>query len=164
MCTEALGASVYIVPLSHDNLSYAVGLARELHGLGCFGRDGPEFDWSYCRGTMLGVMDDPNYYFRLARTDGGEYVGAVCGKVVPFYFSPRLMGVEDAWYVREGTPKRAAVGMALMRGFVSWCLDKKGAELVQSGDVAGIRTVAVDALYRHMGFTRFGTIYKYARA
>ena len=39
----------------------------------------------------------------------------------------------------------------------------KGAVLVQSGDVAGIRTVAVDALYRHMGFTRFGTIYKYAR-
>ena len=88
----------------------------------------------------------------------------MCGKVVTFYFSPQLMGVEDAWYVREGTPKRAAIGMALMRGFVSWCLDTKGAVLVQSGDVAGIRTVAVDALYRHMGFTRFGTIYKYARA
>ena len=111
---------------------------------------------------MVGIMDDPNYYFRLAR-EGSEFVGAVCGKVVTFYFSPQLMGVEDAWYVREGTPKRAAVGMALMRGFVSWCLDTKGAVIVQSGDVAGIRTVAVDALYRHMGFTRFGTIYKYAR-
>lgn len=151
-----------IVPLDMENLSYAVGLAKELHGLGCFGRDGPEFDWDYCRSTMLSVMHDPNYYFRLALDDTG-YVGAVCGKVVTFYFSPKLMGVEDAWYVREGTKKRAAIGIALMRGFVSWCLDTQHTELVQSGDVAGIRTVAVDALYRHMGFTRFGTIYKYAR-
>lgn len=151
-----------IVPLDMENLSYAVGLAKELHGLGCFGRDGPEFDWDYCRSTMLGVMHDPNYYFRLALDDTG-YVGAVCGKVVTFYFSPRTMGVEDAWYVREGTKKRAAIAMKLMQGFVDWCFGIHDAELVQSGDVAGIRTVAVDALYRHMGFTRFGTIYKYAR-
>lgn len=144
------------------NLAYAVGLAKELHGLGTFGRDGPEFDWSYCRRTMLGVMNDENCYFMLARVDG-LYVGAVCGKVVTFYFSPKLMGIEDAWYVREGTPKRAAIGIRLMRGFVAWCFDR-GAVIVQSGDVAGIRTVGVDALYRHMGFTRFGTIYKYARA
>lgn len=153
----------WVVPLSYDTLAYAVGLAKELHGLGTYGQDGPEFDWAYCRSTMIGVMNDPNYYFRLARDDTG-YVGAVCGKVLTFYFSPKLMGVEDAWYVREGTKKRAAIGMRLMRGFVNWCLDTKGAVLVQSGDVAGIRTVAVDALYRHMGFTRFGTIYKYERA
>jgi hypothetical protein len=152
------------VPLDMDNLGYAVGLAKELHALGTYGRDGPEFDWNWCRNTMVYTMSDPNYYFRLARDDDGAYVGAVCGKVVVFYFSPRGMGVEDAWYVREGTPWRAAIGMRLMRGFVGWCLDTKGALLVQSGDVAGIRTVAVDALYRHMGFTRFGTIYKYERA
>lgn len=150
------------VKLDTHNLAYAVGLAKELHGLGTFGRDGPEFDWSYCRRTMLGVMNDPNCYFMLARVDGA-YVGAVCGKVVTFYFSPKLMGVEDAWYVREGTPRRAAIGVRLMRGFVGWCFDR-GAVIVQSGDVAGIRTVGVDALYRHMGFTRFGTIYKHARA
>ena len=144
------------------NLAYAVGLAKELHGLGTFGRDGPEFDWSYCRRTMLGVMNDPNCYFMLARDESG-YVGAVCGKVVTFYFSPKLMGIEDAWYVREDTPRRAAIGVRLMRGFVAWCFDR-GAVIVQSGDVAGIRTVGVDALYRHMGFTRFGTIYKHARA
>lgn len=151
----------WMVPLNHSNLAYAVGLAKELHALGCFGRDGPEFDWSYCRRTMVEAIRDPNYYFMLARVDD-QYVGAVCGKLVTFYFSPKLMGIEDAWYVREGTKNRAAIGMRLMRGFVNWCFSNN-AELVQSGDVAGIRTVAVDALYRHMGFTRFGTIYKYAR-
>lgn len=151
-----------IVPLTLENMSYAVGLARELHGLGTFGRDGPPFDWDFCAGTIRCAYERDDYYFRLAQVDG-EYVGAVCGKVEQFYFSPYLMGIEDAWYVREGTPKRASVGIALMRGFVAWCLDTKRAVLVQSGDIAGIRTVGVDAMYRHMGFTRYGTIYKYAR-
>jgi hypothetical protein len=151
------------VRLDEHNLAYAVGLAKALHSLGSFGRDGPEFDWNYCARTMQVAMQDPNYYFMLAH-DGTEYVGAVCGKVLPFYFSSKLMGVEDAWYVQEGTPRRASVGVKLMQGFVDWCIDTKGAVIVQSGDVAGIRTVGVDALYRHMGFTRFGAIYKYARA
>jgi hypothetical protein len=151
-----------IVPLTLDNIPYACELARELHGIGTFGRDGPPFDWDFCIGSLIWAEKDPNTYFRMAVVDG-EYVGAVTGKVTQFYFSPRLLGIEDAWYVREGTPKRASVGIALMRGFVSWCLDTRGAVLVQSGDVAGIRTVGVDALYRHMGFTRFGTIYKYSR-
>lgn len=149
-----------VCPLDHDNLAYAVGLAKELHGLGTFGRDGPEFDWEFCKRTMQRVMQDPNYYFRLAR-DGTGYVGAVCGRVTPFYFSPKLAGFEDAWYVREGTIKRASIGIALMRGFVDWCINTKGAVLVQSGDIAGIRTVGVDSLYRHMGFARFGQVYKY---
>jgi hypothetical protein len=151
-----------LVPLDLDNMPYAVGLARELHSLGSFGRDGPEFDWDWCRRTMLHTLGDANYYFMLARDDTG-YVGAVCGKVVSFYFSSKCMGIEDAWYVREGTKFRAAIGVRLMRSFVDWCIDTKGAVLVQSGDVAGIRTVAVDALYRHMGFTRFGAVYKYVR-
>ena len=154
--------TVQTIPLSLDNLAYAVGLAKELHSLGSFGRDGPAFDWVYCAHTMQVAMHDPNYYFMLACDDTG-YVGAVCGKVLPFYFSSKLMGIEDAWYVREGTSSRAAIGMKLMRGFMDWCIDEKGAILVQSGDVAGIRTVAVDALYRHMGFTRFGAVYKFAR-
>ena len=152
-----------IVKLSDDNLGYAVGLARELHGLGCFGTDGPEFEWEWTKNTMQQAMHDPNYYFMLAQ-EGTEFVGAVCGKVVPFYFSPKLMGVEDAWYVRDGTARRAAIAVRLMDGFVHWCFHSKDAVIVQSGDVAGIRTVGVDALYRHMGFTRFGTIYKRARA
>ena len=151
-----------IVPLTTDNVAYAVGLARELHSLGTFGQNGPEFDWDYTLRTMLATLGDPNYYFRLAMVDA-DYVGAVCGKVVPFYFSPRGQGIEDAWYVRSGVRYRASIAMALMRGFVAWCLDERKAVLVQTGDIASINPSAVDALYRHMGFKRFGSIYKYAR-
>jgi len=152
---------VNIVPLTLDNIPYAVNLAQELHRLGTFGREGPEFDWDYCTHTMILATKDPNYYFRLATLDDA-YVGAVCGKVVQFFFSPKIMGLEDAWYVREGTPKRASIAVKLMQGFVGWCMDR-GSVLVQSGDIAGIQTLGVDALYRHMGFTRYGMIYKYAR-
>jgi hypothetical protein len=148
--------------LDVDNLGYAVGLARELHGLGTFGTTGPEFDWEFCRQTMQANMRSEHFYFMLARNSTG-FVGAVVGHVETFFFSPRLLGVEQAWYVREGTPRRAAIGILLMRGFVSWCMDEKGACEVQSGDIAGIRTVGVDAIYRRLGFTRYGVIYRYAR-
>jgi hypothetical protein len=148
--------------LSEDNIAYAVGLAKELHGLGTFGQNGPEFDWDFCMSTMQYNMAHKFYYFMLAKLDN-EYVGAVCGKVESFFFCSKVMGVEDAWYVRDGTPKRAAIGMKLMHGFMDWCFDTHNAVLVQTGDIAGIRSLAVDTLYRHMGFERFGTVYKYTR-
>jgi len=153
---------VEIVPLNEDNVAYAVGLAQELHRLGYYGDNGPAFDWDYCKSMMLYTIPQKDYYFRLAKVDD-KYVGAVCGRVVPFYFSSAMMGTEDAWYVREGVPNRAAIGIRLMSGFVEWCMNVHKTVLVQSGDVAGINTVGVDALYRRIGFTRFGTIYKYAR-
>lgn len=150
------------VPLSHANLAHAIGLAEEMHKLSTFGESGPIFNWGHCRTTMLHAIHHPNYYFALALEENA-YVGAVCGLVTPFYFSPEMLGVEQAWYVREGTKYRASIGMKLMEGFVNWCMNEKHAVMVQSGDVAGIRTVGVDALYRHMGFTRYGAVYRYMR-
>jgi hypothetical protein len=153
---------VEIVPLDANNISYAVGLAEEMHKLSTFADSGPAFNWGHCKATMLYAMNHPDYYFTLAMDDG-VYVGAVCGHVTPFYFSPDMLGVEEAWYVRDGTRYRASIGMRLMYGFVEWCLVTKRAVMVQSGDVAGIRTIGVDALYRRMGFTRYGAIYRYMR-
>jgi hypothetical protein len=147
--------------LSTDNLAYAVGLARELHGLGTFGNSGPDFDWAHTAHTMHYIMGNTSAYFTLARDDTG-YVGAVVGHVEPFFFSPRMLGIEQAWYVREGTQRRAAIGIQLMRGFIDWCMNEKHACEVQSGDIAGIRTLGVDAIYRRLGFTRYGVIYRYA--
>jgi hypothetical protein len=148
--------------LSRDNLAYAVGLAAEMHRISADGAEWPPFSWEFCKNTMLSSMHNPDRYFTLARTDAG-YVGGVVGRVEPFYFGPAILGLEEAWLVREDTPFRAAIGMRLMRGFVDWCMDVKQAFMVQSGDIAGSRAIGVDALYRRMGFTRYGVIYKYAR-
>lgn len=150
-----------IVQLGTDNLAYAIGLAKEMHELSKEGCGWPDFNWEFCRHMFIRRMNEPNSYFRLAQSTEG-YVGAVYGHVEPFHFSSKLLGIEDAWYVREGTIARASIGKALMQSFIDWC-ETKNVAFVQSGDVACIRSVGVDTLYRHMGFTRFGVIYKYER-
>src|SRR5438045_3308510 len=62
---------VHTERLMDTNLPYAVGLARELHGLGTFGDSGPEFDWEYCKGTMRRMMHSEDAYFALARDETG---------------------------------------------------------------------------------------------
>lgn len=156
--------AVRIEPIIEDNIAYCVNLGKELVALGSFGQTGPEFEWEVALASTRASARDPDYYIRMAVDDNGEYCGFVGGHVTQFFFSSALMGVEDAWYVREGTPWRTKIAVSLMRGFVSWCLDVRGALLVQTGDIAAINSLAVDAIYKHMGFTRFGTIYKYARA
>lgn len=149
--------------LSKENLAYAVGLAKELHDIGVYGQLGPPCDWDHTYRVFDGVLHNPNGYMCMARNDAGVYVGIVGGHVYPFMFSPKLQGMEDGWYVREGTPKRASIAMRLMHGFVDWCIDEKGAVMVQTGDIASISSHAVDTLYRHMGFKRFGTLYMFQR-
>ena len=146
-----------------DNIPYCVALAKELHGLGTFGRNGPEFDWDFCTSQFIDVCRNGEYFHRFAVDSDGIYVGGVIGHVMPFIFSPKLMAVEDAWYVREGAEDRTKTAVILMRSFVRWAFDEMNVVLVQTGDIAAIDSMAVDNLYRHLGFKRFGTIYKYAR-
>lgn len=149
-----------IEPLRDDNVAHGCALAQELVSLGTFGNEVP-FNWDYFFGFLLRSMDRPEFYIRLANVDG-HYVGGVCGHLEPFLFAPVLMGIEDAWYVREGTPDRAKIAKQLMQGFVDWCYFRD-AIMVQSGDVAGINTIGVDALYKRLGFERFGSIYRHKR-
>jgi hypothetical protein len=152
-----------IVPLDLYNLGYAVALAKEMHGLSTFSVDGPDFDWDYTYSNMRSTIGMRDYYFMLAQDDGYSYCGAVCGHVIPYYFSPKLQGVEEAWYVREGTAHRAKIACALMHGFVDWCINERAALMVQSGDIAAINSLAVDTLYKKLGFRRYGSAYKYTR-
>lgn len=148
--------------LNNTNVASIVQLGKELVALGTFSESGPEFDWDYTMRNTLGALDNPMYYICAAVLDG-EYVGFVAGHLDPMFFAQHVLGVEDCWFVREGTKGRAKIAESLMMSFVNWCMER-GAWQVHSGDIASINTVGVDALYRHMGFTRFGVIYKYARA
>lgn len=152
-----------IEAVDEHNIAHCVNLGKELVALGSFGQTGPAFEWEVAFASTWASCRDPDYYIRVAVDETGAYCGFVGGHVTQFFFSRALMGVEDAWYVREGTPGRTKIAVVLMRGFISWCLDVRSAVLVQTGDIAAINSLAVDAIYKHMGFTRFGTIYKYAR-
>src|SRR5580765_3239443 len=104
-CVDCIRAwwhqAMNIVPLKYSNVAFAVGLAQEMHKLSTFDADGPPFDWDYTYANMERTITDTQYYFRLAFNEDG-YHGAVCGRVMPYYFSPKLQGIEEAWYVREG--------------------------------------------------------------
>lgn len=152
-----------ITPFTEENVAHAVQLGRELVAAGTYGISGPAFDWDFTLAVTKRLMELDDYYLRLAYDDDDAPCGFVAGHVNPFYFSPKLLAAEDAWFVRPDTRGRTKIAVALMRGFVRWALDERGALLVQSGDIASIDTVAVDSIYKHMGFKRFGTVYKYAR-
>ncbi len=152
-----------IEPVTEQTLAYVTQLGKEMVELSQFGITGPDFDWNHSLAQTRWCLAQDNYYIRMASDDLNKPLGFVAGHVVQFHFSPLWMGMEDAWFVREDTVDRAKVGMALMRGFVRWALDDKKAVMVQSGDIAGINSEAVWALYKHMGFRRFGSIYKYSR-
>ena len=149
--------------LTSSNLAYVAQLGKELYELGAFGQCGPEFDWDFTIRRLEHARNDPNRYLCFAINDDDIFVGGVFGHLECFFCSPKLMAIEDGWYVRAGTPERAKTAMHLMNGFVQWAY-ANNALLVQSGDIADINSYAVDTLYRHMGFTRFGSIYKYQRS
>lgn len=151
------------VQMDADNIPYCVAVAKELHGLGTFGQNGPEFDWDFCTYQFIDVCKDSTFFHRFAIDSSGNYVGGLIGHVLPFMFSPRLMALEDAWYVRDGAEDRTKTAVTMMRQFINWAFDEKNAVLVQTGDIASIDSVAVDNIYRHLGFKRFGTVYKYVR-
>jgi hypothetical protein len=121
------------------------------------------FEWNHCLATMRKVVASPVFFVRMAGNKDG-FCGAVVGHVDQFFFSPKRMATENAWYVREGTPFRAQIAMTLMREFIDWSMTDMGADHVQCGDIANINTMAVDALYRRIGFKRYGAIYKYGGA
>jgi hypothetical protein len=151
------------VSMDAENIPYCVAVAKELHGLGTFGRNGPEFDWDFCTAQFIDVCRSDAYFHRFAVDDGGIFVGGLIGHVTPFMFSPRLMALEDAWYVRAGVENRTKAAIVMMRAFIHWAMDEMNCVLVQTGDIAAIDSVAVDNIYRHLGFKRFGTVFKYAR-
>ena len=152
-----------ITEVKQDEVAYLVQLGRELVAAGTFGSDGPEFDWNYTLMNTKRTLDLPDYYIRMAWDDDNMPCGFVAGHLTPFFFSPRLMAVEDGWFVRAGTKDRAKIAMRLMKGMMAWAIDECKAVLLQTGDIASIDTVAVWALYNRLGFTRFGAVYKYAR-
>ena len=152
-----------IEPFSLENVAYAVQLCKELWAAGTFGVNGPDFDWDYTIAGMRNIVDDPSFYLRLAYDDDDAPCGFVGGNVVQFWFNPKVAAYEQAWFVREGTKGRTKIAVKLMRGFLDWAFDEKGALLVQSGDIASIDSIAVDSLYKHLGFKRYGSVYKYTR-
>lgn len=150
-----------IEPVRAVTIPYASAFGAELHAMGSLSH--VPFEPEYNRAVIASKINDPSWWMRLARTvDNDAYCGIMVGYVSPFVFSQRLWGHEELLYVREGTKYRGAIALNLVTKFVEWCYDR-GAVVVHTGDIAAINSMAVDALYRHAGFYRAGSIYEHRR-
>jgi hypothetical protein len=147
---------VKLTRVTEQNLAYCVQLAKELVDAAQFT---VPFDWDFATTQGRTSVQRTDCYNCMAM-HGDDYTGMVLGHVTHLYFSPALIGVEDAWFVRPGSPDRTRTASALMRGFVAWCRDR-GAIAVQTADTASIAPLSVDRLYRHLGFKRYGSVYNY---
>lgn len=149
-----------IESLTRHNVAYFVSLCEELHGLGSFKHI--PFELMKTTETVCDAANDPSWYLRISKVEG-VYTGLVAGYVTPLFFSRRLMAYESAWYVRPATKFRTKAAVEMMRGLMQWALDEKEAVALQTGDIADINSIAVDALYRQLGFKRAGAIFLYAK-
>lgn len=148
-----------VVPFDLTNMGYVIALGKELHDLGSFRE--VEFDYQHTMLSVIDVMTSHNRFGVIAKDDDNEWRGIMVGYVETFIFSPRLVANEGLLYVREGK-SRAKIAMMLVRAFMKWAIEERGVTHIQSGDVASINPTAVDALYRRLGFKRFGVIYKFS--
>ena len=144
--------------ISPANLAYAASICQEFHAMSAL--NVIPFSWDHIleTGRMMIARDD--WYCALGKDEDDTYCGFVSGYVQPFFFSPKLQAIECCWYVREGTKGRTKLAIKLMNGMVDWAFNEKGAISLQSGDVANIDPLAVDEMYRRLGFKRFGTIFQ----
>ena len=148
----------YTCHVTESTVAHGVQIAKELIELGSLNT--VPFDWQHALKTLRMIMVSDMWFPRLAYNSNG-LCGTLLGHADTFFHSPRLVAHENGWFVREGTPFRAKIAMTLMREFMEWALQYKGADHIQCGDIANIRPIAVDALYRKLGFKRYGVIYRY---
>lgn len=120
---------------------------------------GIPFDWNHTMDRLYDTCHRPDYYMCMAQHDD-VYTGVVAGHVTCHVFSPQVLAHEDVWYVRPDTPERTKTAIALMRDLMQWTKER-GATMLLAADSASISPLAVDRLYRHLGFKRFGSLYKY---
>lgn len=144
--------------LSDENKTEVFKLIKELVSLGSF-NDLP-FDEKHTMKTIEHSLRTPGYFTLLSKdTEYNEYTGIVAGHLSQMLFAPITIAIEMCWYVREGAYQRTLTGKRLMQTFEKWAFDN-GAKIIQTGEVAGINSVAIDRMYRLLGFSRAGTIYQ----
>jgi len=144
--------------LNKINLPYAVEIIKEFHSLSAMSKY--EFNWDYMYRNGEFILSQPTYFCMLAVDETETYCGIVSAYTTPFFFSPQLQAVETCWYVREGTKERTKIAVKLMKSLIDWAFNEKAVVMLQSGDVACIEPLAVDEMYRRLGFKRYGTIFQ----
>lgn len=143
--------------LAEHTVEEALALFREMHVESRF-NDIP-IDETRLRQAVEGSVNDQTgrIFFALARSDAGEAVGLLFGRVERPFFTREIFASDNAVFV---SPPHRGTGAALklLRAFRLWA-EKRGAAEVHVSQTVGVDMKGFDRLMRRAGFSLVGGNY-----
>jgi GNAT superfamily N-acetyltransferase len=85
-----------------------------------------------------------------------QIIGGFVGRIGGDWFNNTKIAFDDVLYVKPEFRKSKAAYM-LIKSFISWAT-LMGASRIQCGTTTGVESEACIRLYKHFGFTEYGTI------
>lgn len=85
-----------------------------------------------------------------------QIIGGFVGRIGGDWFNDTKIAFDDALYVKPEFRKTRASYM-LIQAFIRWA-QLMGASRIQCGTTTGVESAACIRLYKHFGFTEYGTV------
>ena len=85
-----------------------------------------------------------------------QIIGGFVGRIGGDWFNDTKIAFDDVLYVKPEFRKSRAAYM-LIQSFIRWA-QLMGASRIQCGTTTGVESAACIRLYKHFGFTEYGTV------
>ena len=85
-----------------------------------------------------------------------QIIGGFVGRIGGDWFNNTKIAFDDVLYVKPEFRKTRAA-YVLIQTFIGWAVGM-GADRIQCGTTTGVESAACIRLYKHFGFTEYGTI------
>ena len=104
------------------------------------------------------VVAEPRFYGVVSVGGNGEIRGMFVGVLNEHFFSANTIATDLFLYVKP-EHRGSRDGYALIKGYLAWC-EEINADVVKMGITTGINEEKTAELYKKLGFSYSGSIYK----
>ncbi|MNO20209.1 hypothetical protein D3C76_99580 [compost metagenome] len=143
-----------IRPATHDDIPRLVELGALLHGTSSYSNS--SFNPQKVATLLGNLIDGQGVVF--AAVVNGQVVGAFAGGVSEQWFSDDLLAYEYSIFI-EPSKRHGVIALKLVLAFQAWA-KAKGAKEIHMGITTGISVEGTSRLYRRLGFTYVGPLFK----
>jgi GNAT superfamily N-acetyltransferase len=143
--------------MTEADVDTLVAIGGQMHAESAYSKC--EYSPDKCKAIGAEILDNP-YIVGLVSEIGGEIVGFYLGVIQEQYFSNVLTSSDLLLYVKP-EHRNGMSGLRLIKAYTKWAQEMGVSdEHIQLAQTADIAPEAVDRLYRKLGFSPCGTIYK----
>ncbi|WPE28059.1 hypothetical protein PshuTeo1_37940 [Pseudomonas hunanensis] len=143
-----------IRPATHEDIPRLVELGTLLHDTSSYAHTG--FNADKVARFLGQLIDGLGVVF--AAEVNGEVVGGFAGAVTEQWFSDDLLAYEYSIFI-EPSKRQGLIALKLVLAFQAWA-KAKGAKEIHMGITTGISVEGTSRLYRKLGFTYVGPLFK----